>query len=141
MRVWVNGCFDILHSGHIDLLWFAKRYGVTKKKQNKLNKLFVGLDSDERIKELKGDNRPINDLETRVKIMSSLNMVDVVAIFNTDDELKNYIKNLKIDCMVVGDEYKNKTVIGSEYSKYGVVYYPKTNGKSTTDIINKIKKL
>ena len=43
--------------------------------------------------------------------------------------------------MVVGDEYKNKTVIGSEYSKYGVVYYPKTNGKSTTDIINKIKKL
>jgi rfaE bifunctional protein nucleotidyltransferase chain/domain len=146
MNIWVNGCFDILHTGHIDLLWFAKKYltglqtHVVDFEQLSKNKLFVGLDSDERVKQLKGDKRPINDINTRITIIKNLRMVDEVFIFDNDMELRNLIKYCKIDIMIVGDQYKDKEVIGSENSKYGVVYYPVDN-RSSTNIIEKIKNL
>src|ERR1035437_353627 len=102
MNIWVNGCFDILHTGHLDLLWYAKLY-----ENNEIplfmgkNKLFVGIDSDERVKWLKGDKRPINDMYTRAKMLTNLKMIDSVVIFNSDDEMRYFIKNFDIDYMVV----------------------------------------
>jgi len=144
MNIWTNGCFDILHSGHIDLLWFAKLYGVDGLGYHeaiRVNKLFVGLDSDDRVKFLKGEKRPINDLDTRVKIMSNLKMVDSVVIFHDEEELEYFIKVFNIDYLVVGDQYKDKRVVGAEFAKLGVVFYPVQNGKSTTNIVEKIKNL
>jgi len=141
MNIWVNGCFDILHTGHIDLLWFAKLYRTDDNEILPIksqNKLIVGLDSDERVKQLKGENRPINNIETRKTIMENLKMVDEVVVFNTSDELRNYIKIFNIDYLIVGDHYRNKEVIGAENSKYGVDFYP-TDNRSTTNMINKIK--
>ena len=144
MNIWVNGCFDILHTGHIELLWYAKNYLISDKLyltgKFSDNKLFVGIDSDERVKQLKGYKRPINDINTRLTLMQNLRMVDDVFIFNTDDELRNLIKYHRIDYMIVGDQYKNKEVIGGQYSKYGVVYYP-VDLRSSTNIIEKIKNL
>jgi rfaE bifunctional protein nucleotidyltransferase chain/domain len=138
MNIWVNGCFDILHTGHIDLLNYAKNYLVQL--SNNQNKLCVGLDSDERVKQLKGDKRPINDINTRLTIMQNLKMVDQVFIFDTDQELRNLVKYCNTDIMVVGEQYRGKEVIGRENSKYGVVYYP-VDMRSTTNIIEKIKNL
>lgn len=142
MNIWTNGCFDILHTGHIDLLWYAKNYqpGDVQPVIGPTNLLFVGLDSDERVKRLKGDKRPINDINTRLTIMKNLRMVDKVFIFNTDDELRNLIKYLLIDYMIVGDQYLNKEVIGSENAILGVGFYP-VDMRSTTNIIEKIKNL
>ena len=143
MNIWVNGCFDIIHSGHIDLLWYAKLYGIEGlgyQEAMRVNTLYVGLDADERVKFLKGDKRPINNIDTRVKIMSNLKMVDSVVIFHDDDELRYFIKIFNIDYMVIGDQYKDKLVIGAECAKSGVIYYP-TDERSSTGIIEKIKKL
>ena len=144
MNIWVNGCFDILHTGHIDLLWFAKNYLIADKLfltgNFNENRLYVGLDSDERVRQLKGDKRPINDINTRLTIMQNLRMVDKVFIFNTDNELRNLIKDCNIDVMIVGDQYRDKEVIGCENSKHGVVFYP-VDMRSTTNIVEKIKNL
>ena len=127
MIIWVNGCFDILHTGHIELLNYAKMFNpdfeIFHTPVLCHNTLYVGLDTDERVKKLKGDKRPINDINTRLTIMRNLRMVDKVFIFNTDDELRNLVKMLDIDYMIVGDQYKNREVIGHENSIYGVVYY------------------
>jgi D-beta-D-heptose 7-phosphate kinase/D-beta-D-heptose 1-phosphate adenosyltransferase len=143
MNIWVNGCFDILHTGHIELLWYAKLYyprPLVGKLPKNYNKLFVGLDTDERVRLLKGDKRPINDINTRLTIISNLRMVDEVFIFNTDDELRQLVKEWSIDYMIVGDQYRNKEVIGHENANIGVVYYP-VDQRSTTNIIEKIKNL
>lgn len=141
MNIWTNGCFDILHTGHLDLLWYAKLY------ENHdiplfmgKNRLFVGIDSDERVKQLKGDKRPINDSFHRGRMLMDLKMVDSVVIFHDDDELRYFITKFEIDYMVIGDQYKDKTVIGAECAKHGVIYYP-TDERSTTNIIEKIKNL
>ena len=142
MNIWVNGCFDILHTGHIDLLWYAKTYqpGDVYPVLDVENKLYVGLDSDERVKRLKGDKRPINDVNTRITIMQNLRMVHQVFIFDTDDELRNLVDKLDIDYMIVGDQYRDKEVIGRENARIGVVFYAVDN-RSTTNIIEKIKNL
>ena len=144
MNIWVNGCFDILHTGHIELLTYAKFYNpdllLFPSPVLCHNTLYVGLDSDERVKQLKGNKRPINDINTRITIIRNLRMVDKVFIFNTDDELRNLVKILNIDIMIVGDQYINREVIGYENSKYGVVYYT-VDSRSTTNIIEKIKNL
>ena len=137
MRVWVNGCFDILHTGHLDLLEFAKFTG------NELgnmfsNTLFVGIDSDRRVAELKGEGRPINNQSDRKRFLKSLQIVEDVLIFDSDDELRYLIEQFDIDVMVVGDQYINKEVIGSEGAKNGVIYFP-VDERSTTNIIQKIR--
>jgi len=143
MNIWVNGVFDILHTGHLDLLWHAKRIGTIGDPfpdAMAQNRLTVGIDSDERVKRLKGDNRPINNQYERAKMLGNLVMVDSVVIFHDDDELRKYIEILDIDYLVIGDDYRDKAVIGVECTKLGVIYYPK-NQKSSSDIIKKIKAL
>lgn len=134
MNIWVNGCFDILHTGHLELLEFAKNYG------NENNILIVGIDSDRRVKELKGKDRPINNENDRKKMLESLRFVDKVIIFNSDFELRKQILAHNIDYMVIGDEYKNKEVIGIENSKNGCIFYH-VDKRSTTNLIKKIKTL
>jgi D-beta-D-heptose 7-phosphate kinase/D-beta-D-heptose 1-phosphate adenosyltransferase len=129
MRIWINGCFDVLHIGHIELLEHAKKLG---------GYVLVGLDSDERVKELKGDDRPINPIEHRIKMIESLKFVDDVVTFNTDDDLRDIIYIYQPDIILIGDEYKNKEIIGAEYAR-DVVFFEKKNDISTTKILNKNK--
>lgn len=125
--IWVNGCFDILHPGHFELLRYAASLG----------NLHVGIDSDLRVRKLKGPGRPVNDDTFRADMLSSLTFVKKVYIFETDWDLRSTIKKLKPDFMVIGDEYKDKTIIGAESAKR-IVFFPKSL-HSTTEIINKIK--
>ena len=134
MKVWVNGCFDILHTGHLDLLEYAKRIGDCH------NELIVGIDSDDRVKELKGSKRPINNQNDRKRFLQALEIVDDVIIFATAGALRDLIRQYEIDFMVVGEEYRDKEVIGSENAKYGVLYY-KVDERSTTNLIERIKNL
>lgn len=123
--VWTNGCFDILHIGHIELLRYAKSLG---------DQLIVGIDSDSRVKELKGTKRPINNQFRRKLFLESIKYVDQVVIFNNESDLRFNIKNLSVDLIVVGDDYKNKRVVGSEYAR--VVFFPKIPNLSSSAIIN-----
>jgi len=139
MNIWVNGCFDILHTGHIDLLRYAKLYsdGIIFDARNKL---IVGVDGDERVKQLKGEGRPINSCYDRMEILKNLKMVDHVVDFNSDEELIQLIRMFDIDYIIVGDHYKDKLVIGGVNAKHGVIYFP-TDQRSTTGVIEKIKAL
>jgi len=134
MIVWVNGCFDILHTGHLDLLEYAKNLG------NVRNFLIVGIDSDHRVKELKGPDRPINNQKDRKRMLESLRFVDKVVIFDSSTGLRNEILAYDVEYMVVGDEYEGKEVIGLENTKRGCVYYQIDN-RSSTNIIEKMKSL
>lgn len=125
MKVWVNGTFDVLHLGHIRLLEFAKSFG----------EVMVGLDTDERIKEKKGDNRPYNNLPDRVEMISSIKYVDSVTSFGSDKELEIRIKEYRPDIMVIGSEYKTKKIIGAEYIPK-IYFFDRVEGKSTTNILN-----
>ena len=143
MNIWINGVFDILHTGHIDLFWYAKLYntdGMGYQAAMEANKLFVGIDSDDRVKMLKGDKRPINNVHDRVKMLANLKMIDSVSFFHDEDEMRYLIKQCEIDYMVLGDHYKDKRVVGAECPKFGVIYYP-TDQRSSTNIIEKIKNL
>jgi D-beta-D-heptose 7-phosphate kinase/D-beta-D-heptose 1-phosphate adenosyltransferase len=125
MKVWINGTFDILHIGHIRLLNFAKSFGSIR----------VGLDTDERVREKKGIQRPFNKLEYRMEFISSIAGVDSVVSFGTDDELRNCIKEYEPDVMVIGGEYKYKEIIGLEYVPH-IEFFDKIEGISTTKILN-----
>lgn len=125
MKIFVNGSFDLLHTGHLDLLFYAKSLG---------DHLHVAIDTDERIRKLKGSDRPINSLYTRKEIMKALKPVDTVSVFDTDDELINTIKYYTPDIMVKGSDWRDKYVIGQEYCKY-VFFYERVNDESTTKTI------
>ena len=127
MRVWVNGTFDVLHIGHIELLKFANVFG----------KVRVGIDTDSRVKEFKGDGRPVNTWGDRVKLMESIRYVYDVVGFSTDDELRQQIKDWESDVMIVGSDYKNKNVIGSELVKE-VIFFDRIDGYSTTNTLKNV---
>jgi len=122
-RIWTNGCFDILHIGHIELFKYARSLG---------DSLTIGIDSDQRVSKLKGKNRPINDQNCRKKMLSSIRWVDNVMVFDDELELSDSIFKYA-DIIVVGSDYKNKEVIGSKWAK--VVFFDKIEGYSTTKII------
>ena len=126
--VWTNGCFDILHRGHIELFKYAKSLG---------DYLVVGLDDDDRIKVSKGDNRPINSLEDRMEMLRSIKYIDDVVWFDHDDELDAQVLLSGAEIMVVGSEYKNKNVIGSRHVKE-VKFFDRVGGHSTTNIVEKL---
>ena len=129
--VFTNGCFDIIHSGHLDLLKEARSYG---------DKLIVGLNSDKSISKLKGPDRPIIGQSERKKILSALKFVDEVIIFNEENPLK-LIKKLKPSILVKGADYTKEQVVGGEFvESYGgeIKLVKLTKGKSSSKIINKL---
>lgn len=127
-KVWVNGTFDIVHLGHIQMLKKAKELGDI---------LIVGIDSDKRVKELKGNDRPINTLISRLELIGAIKYVDEVYSFSSDEQLEILIKTLQPDIMVIGEEYKDKKIIGKEFVKE-IVFFPKMEGFSSSHIINKL---
>ncbi len=134
--VWTNGCFDLIHHGHTEYLKEAKKLGHC---------LIVGLNSDESIKKIKGPKRPIQSEYARSKILSSLESVDYVLIFN-EENVSKYISELKPDIFVKGEDYNltsmnldEKNALESYNGK--AVFMPFIVGASTTNLINKIKDL
>ena len=125
--VFTNGCFDILHAGHVSSIEFAKSKGDI---------LVLGLNSDASIKRLKGPKRPINKQADRALVVAALGAVDAVCLFSQDTPLE-LIKLVKPDILVKGADYKNKEVVGSQFAKK-VVLFPLVKGRSTTNLINKI---
>lgn len=128
MNIWVNGCFDIIHYGHIKLFEFAKSLG---------DYLIVGTDTDRKITELKGPNRPINNLQYRLTVLSAIKYVDFVVIFDTDAEIEKYIQKYNIDLIVTSTDHNSHYVPGSQYAKRGVRFFDRITDVSTTQIINK----
>jgi rfaE bifunctional protein nucleotidyltransferase chain/domain len=125
MRVFVNGSFDLLHTGHLDLLFYAKSLG---------SHLHVAIDTDDRIRQHKGFDRPVNPLQIRKAIMLSLKPVDSVSVFGTDEELINTIKAYEPDIMVKGSDWEGKPIIGEQFCKQ-IVFYERVNNESTTKTI------
>ena len=125
VKVWVNGSFDILHIGHIRLLEYASTLGSVK----------VGIDTDKRIKKIKGENRPFNSLSDRAEFLRSIKYIDSVDIFDTTEQLIDIIKQYQPDYMVIGSDYKDKHIIGSEYIGE-IIYFDRIKNKSTTEILN-----
>ena len=128
-KVVVNGTFDILHLGHLKLLEYARGFPDSY--------VLVLTDSDRRIKELKGNNRPINNEYERSSMLFALKYVDRVEIFDTDQELIDLIKRFEPDIMVKGSDYQDKPIIGAEYCKQ-IKFYDRLGNYSTTKTIQDI---
>lgn len=124
-KIFVNGTFDILHIGHLAMLNFAKSLG---------DHLVVAIDSDERVKRLKGEDRPINNVYERRVMLENLKAVDSVEIFDTDEDLINIIKTC--DIMVKGGDYSSLPVIGKEYIT--VILFERLHEYSSTKKIQRI---
>lgn len=125
MKIFVNGTFDVLHPSHLNLLQYAASLGTF---------LLVGIDSDDRVAKLKGTDRPLNPQQNRKKLLESLRWVDEVVVFDSDAELTQLVKQYRPDIMIVGSDYRNKPVIGSEYAKR-LEFYSRTTTDSTTQIL------
>ena len=126
--VFTNGCFDILHRGHVSYLDIAKSYGDV---------LILGLNSDSSVKKLKGENRPINNEEDRAYILSALESVDFVTVFS-DKTPYDLIKMVEPDVLVKGGDYEGKEVVGSDIAaEVKLVQF--VDGRSTTKTIHKIQ--
>ena len=126
-NIWLNGCFDVLHMGHIKLFQRARQMGM---------RVLVGIDTDERITSAKGEGRPVNNLKDRVEFLRSIKYIDEVVVFNTDEELSNTIKEYAPRYMLIGDDYKDKEIIGSKWIKE-IIYVPRYQGLSSSAIINR----
>ena len=130
--VFTNGCFDLIHLGHIDVLARSSDLGDI---------LIIGVNSDSSIQNLKGENRPIIEENSRVKQLAALEFVDAVVLFDEDTPQK-LIEKIKPDVITKGGDYKAENVVGNEVvtQKNGqVVIIPLTQGYSTTSILKKIK--
>ena len=124
--IWTNGCFDILHVGHIELFKYAKSLG---------SKLYVGIDSDEKVKKDKGEDRPFNKLDDRIKVLESIKYIDKVVTFNSTQGLEDTIETILPNIMVIGSDWKGKTVIGQQYTDE-LIFFDRIGDYSTTNILN-----
>ncbi|MHC4424711.1 MAG: D-glycero-beta-D-manno-heptose 1-phosphate adenylyltransferase [Planctomycetota bacterium] len=132
--VFTNGCFDVLHRGHVEYLEFCKQHGDI---------VVVGLNSDSSVKIIKGPERPINNQQDRAVVLAALEMVDYITLFDEPDPL-NLIKEVKPDVLVKGRDWAEKGVVGREFvESYGgkVALSPLVEGKSSTATIEKMKSL
>ena len=128
IKVFVNGTFDLLHRGHLELLNYAKSFGDV---------LYVGIDTDERVKCNKGLSRPIYTLEERVFMLKNLKAVDIVLCFSSDKSLEGLVKTIKPDIMVVGSDWRDKSVIGSYYAAK-LLFFDRIDEYSSTKTIQSI---
>lgn len=129
--VWVNGCFDILHPGHVELFKVAKSLG---------DRLVVGIDSDEKVKKDKGDSRPINSLYFRKSMLESIKYIDIVLSFGSKKELEDLIELYSPDILMVGSDWKNGEVVGRQFAKE-VRFFNRVGNYSSTKIIEKINEI
>ena len=129
-KIIVNGTFDLLHVGHIELLEYAKSLG---------DHLLVCIDSDSRVKQLKGESRPINTQDDRIKMLNALRCVDMVWVFDTKEKLIEQIELYQPDIMVKGSDYKGRSVVGEALCKQ-VIYYDRTEHSTTKTIQNIINR-
>ena len=130
--VFTNGCFDLLHLGHVDYLEKARQLG---------DRLVVGINTDASVQRLKGPSRPIQDETARAHIMAALQFVDLVVLFD-EDTPRELIVQVKPDILVKGDDYTIDQIVGAaEVQAAGgiVSTIPLVNGHSTTRIIQKLK--
>ena len=130
-KVFVNGTFDLLHRGHIELLNYAMTQG---------GHVCVGIDTDDRVKQMKGPTRPIHNQEERKFFLENLKAVDEVRFFSNDKELEGLVKSYQPDIMIVGSDWKGKSVIGS-YWAAKLIFFDRIGDYATTktiqDIINR----
>lgn len=126
MKVWINGCFDILHHGHFQMIHYATKLG---------DELVIGIDTDDRIKQLKGNDRPYHTTEQRRFNLRRIKGVTKVVTFGTDKELLWHIENEQPDCMVIGSDYRNKNIIGFDLFKK-VFYFDRISNLSTSSILS-----
>jgi D-beta-D-heptose 7-phosphate kinase/D-beta-D-heptose 1-phosphate adenosyltransferase len=126
--VFTNGCFDILHKGHVEYLKKSKELGA---------RLIVGLNSDESVKKLKGKDRPINNEQDRKAVLEALDCVDEVYIFNEDTPYE-LIKSIRPDIITKGGDYTEDEVVGNDLAK--IVIVPLVEGYSTTKVVKKTRK-
>lgn len=124
-KIFTNGCFDIIHRGHIELLKYCKSFGYVT----------VGLNSDKSVSRLKGDSRPINSENDRKFVLESCKYVDEVIIFGEDTPI-NLIKLVNPDIIIKGGDYKKEEVIG--YGLHEIRIFKFLDGRSTTEIIKNI---
>jgi D-beta-D-heptose 7-phosphate kinase/D-beta-D-heptose 1-phosphate adenosyltransferase len=129
-NVWINGSFDVLHTGHIKLFRIARTLAGSK------GTVFVGVDTDERISSHKGPTRPINTLKDRILMLSSIKYVDYVLPFASNHELESHINTIKPKYMVIGDDYRGRDIIGSQFIEE--IIYVTRDGKSTSDVMDRI---
>jgi D-beta-D-heptose 7-phosphate kinase/D-beta-D-heptose 1-phosphate adenosyltransferase len=125
-QIIVNGTFDIVHSGHLALLNYARSLG---------DYLIVAIDSDRRVKELKGADRPVNTQAERQELLSNLRSVDEVRIFDSDQELVDIIAECNI--MVKGSDYRGRPIVGQHVIP-DIVFFERIHGFSTTEKIQHI---
>ena len=123
--IWTNGCFDIMHPGHIELFKEAKALG---------DRLIVGIDTDDRVKEKKGSNRPIYNQEDRGLMLIALSAVDEVTYFSSDESLEALIKDVRPDIMMVGSDWKGKSVIG-QHSAGELIFFDRIEKYATSKTI------
>ena len=125
MKVWVNGTFDVFHPGHLALLKYAAEKG----------ELHVGIDSDRRVMEKKGPNRPVFTVAQRKELLESLKIVHKVYVFDSDEGLINAIKESEAMIMVIGSDYEKKKIVGEDLFR-GILFFDRIHGISSTEILN-----
>lgn len=125
-RVFVNGTFDVLHPGHLALLEWAREQG---------DSLTVGIDSDQRVSELKGSGRPINNQHERAQMLLALRWVDAVFVFDTDQDLRDLIS--QHDVMVKGSDYLGRPIVGQELGKQ-ILFFERIDEYSSSKKIQHI---
>lgn len=131
ITVWVNGCFDILHPGHIELFKVAKSLG---------DRLIVGVDEDQKVRTDKGIDRPINTLSFRKTMLESIKYIDLVLPFGSRQELEDLIELYSPDILLVGGDWRDGDVVGRDFAKK-VKFFNRLGDYSTTNIISKINDL
>ena len=128
-KVFVNGTFDILHRGHLELLNYAKSLGY----------VYVGIDTDDCVKGKKGPTRPIHNQEERKFLLENLKSVDEVIFFSSEPEFEGLIKSLQPDIIIVGSDWKEKSTIKSYYDGE-LIFFDRREDYSTTKTLIRIDK-
>ena len=125
ITVFTNGCFDVLHRGHLELFKYAKSLG---------DEFIVGIDSDAKVRLDKGSHRPYNTLVDRIAMLEALRYIDKVYSFDTTSGLELLVEHTSPDIMIIGSDWRGKKVIGEQYAKE-LRFFERINGYSTTQIL------
>ena len=128
IKVFSNGTYDVLTPAHRELLKYARSLGDI---------LYVAIDSDNRVKQRKGNDRPIFNQKERAEHLNDLKYVGCVYLFDSDEQLEDTIKIINPDIMIIGEEYREKIIIGRQFAKQ-IIFFPQVENTSSTNIINKL---